>query len=536
MRSALIVGSGPAAAGVALALSRCSNLSISVIDLGLQLENRQRIVQDRLAANAPVQWDETDIDVISASSIGPKVGGLREKTAFGSDFAFRDIGQLAQVVTLPGVHDRLISAAFGGFSNVWGSQVLPFSAATFDQWPIPLADLEPHYRAVLAQIPYAGEHDDVADLLPLYGSPQALPPPSTRGCMVLARYERHRKPVNEAGVVLGKARLAFQADNCVRCGLCMTGCPYELIYSTQSTFTSLVASRRVEYRRGLMALKLDEDWSGPTVLVKDIANGRLERLSADRIYVACGAVGTTRLVANSLELFNRDLTLQDSAAFTIPLISTRATPDPRTESTFTLGQFNILARMDIKGRDIVQMHCYTYNPAFSDGMPGFLKKSWASPVAEQMLRRTSFGIGYLPSWASPSLHVRVEPPGAEDQLPPMHIWRDAPEWRSNRLLRSFFGRLVRVARHLDLWPALPMLSLPVGGKGYHSGGSFRHDETASSSADRTDRLGRVDRWSRIHLVDGSVIPSVAATTFTLTLMANAHRIGVESLDLPWERS
>ena len=36
----------------------------------------------------------------------------------------------------------------------------------------------------------------------------------------------------------------------------------------------------------------------------------------------------------------------------------------------------------------------------------------------------------------------------------------------------------------------------------------------------------------IHLVDASVFPTVPATTFTLTIMANAHRIASESLGIP----
>ena len=48
----------------------------------------------------------------------------------------------------------------------------------------------------------------------------------------------------------------------------------------------------------------------------------------------------------------------------------------------------------------------------------------------------------------------------------------------------------------------------------------------------TDRLGRLRRWTNIHLVDASVFPTVPATTFTLTIMANAHRIATESIGDP----
>jgi hypothetical protein len=36
---------------------------------------------------------------------------------------------------------------------------------------------------------------------------------------------------------------------------------------------------------------------------------------------------------------------------------------------------------------------------------------------------------------------------------------------------------------------------------------------------------------RVHLVDASVLPSVPATTITLGVMANAHRIAATTCDL-----
>jgi choline dehydrogenase-like flavoprotein len=41
-------------------------------------------------------------------------------------------------------------------------------------------------------------------------------------------------------------------------------------------------------------------------------------------------------------------------------------------------------------------------------------------------------------------------------------------------------------------------------------------------------LGRIGDFRNVHLIDGSVLPSVPSTTFTLTVMANAHRIVSES--------
>ncbi len=39
-----------------------------------------------------------------------------------------------------------------------------------------------------------------------------------------------------------------------------------------------------------------------------------------------------------------------------------------------------------------------------------------------------------------------------------------------------------------------------------------------------DRLGRPTGFSRVHVVDATVLLNIPATTITLSVMANAHRI------------
>jgi choline dehydrogenase-like flavoprotein len=97
------------------------------------------------------------------------------------------------------------------------------------------------------------------------------------------------------------------------------------------------------------------------------------------------------------------------------------------------------------------------------------------------------------------------------------------------MLRQTTRALVRVAPALDLWPVLPKLVVSPAAKSYHFGGSFPHSETCGGLA--TDRLGRLRDWDNIHLVDASVFPEVPATTFTLTVMANAHRVASEAIGL-----
>jgi choline dehydrogenase-like flavoprotein len=531
MLTALIVGSGPAAAGAALALAQRPDLEITVLDLGLQLDDDRRSAVRELGATDEAKWPAHRVDLVSKQPVGSEPGGLPEKRAYGSDFAFRDVGQLAHLSVQPGVNHKMVSAAYGGFSNVWGTQIMPFTSGTFESWPIKATAMERHYRAVLDHVPFAAEDDDLAELFPLISSPTALPAASSRTGRVLSAYGRHRHHLNRLGVTVGKARLAFESSACTRCGMCMTGCPYGLMYSASHTFDDLRRTRRIVYHGGLLALEVGETGDRPYVIAKELATGRLQRFEADRLFVACGALGTTRLVANSLRHFDDEMTMGESAQFVLPFVSRSAVPDPRSERQFTLNQFNMIVALDGAGIDVSQLHFYTYNPAFLDALPWPLSRPAARPVTDQLLRRVGVALGYLPSWASPRLFVRVRPHPTDVRgaLPQLSIRREDVEWRKNPMLRSVLWRVLRSGPALDLYPVVPMLQLAGGGRSYHWGGSFPHRDHPAATLS-SDTVGRVGGWRRIHLVDASVFPNVPATTFTLSIMANAHRIAAASFE------
>lgn len=529
MTTALIIGSGAAAAGAALALSHRESLSLTVIDIGLQLESDREELVEALVSSSSGEWDERALELASNQRAAARGPGVPEKRVFGSDYPFRNVGQLGGLTAANGANTSLISPAYGGFSNVWGSQVMPFTTAAFESWPVKAATMRRHYEAILRQIPFAGEEDDLAVRFPLMRPPAPLPPMSPRSQRVLDAYEKHRARLNDLGITVGKARLAFDASKCIRCGMCMTGCPYGLIYSAAQTFDALRHAGRLTFHDGLLAVKVVEEAGHVAVITREIATARLRKFDADRVYIACGAIGTTRLVANSLELYDMDLPLLESRQFVLPLLSLHATEDPRRKRDFTLNQFNVIVAPDGGSADISTLHFYTFNSAFIDGLPAVLRARRATWLQVQLLRRLTVAFGYLPSWKSARLRIRIGSARDRLELPDSHISSEAPPAGQSHMLRAVALRLARAAGMLDLYPLIPMLRLSAAGKSYHWGGSFPH------TADRpvmlsSDRLGRVGPWERVHLVDASVFPTVPAMTFGLTVMANAHRIATESLE------
>ena len=529
MRTALIVGSGPAAAGAAIALARLDDLRITVVDIGARLEpDLQKTAQD-LSGQRPDEWDADLLAEIIGQPVRTAGRGLPRKRAFGSDFPFRNLGQLDGITATTGANSDVISGAYGGFSNLWGAQVMPFARSVVDEWQV--GSLDEHYRAVLGEIPYAAEEDDLAGHFPLLGRADPLPPLTKRSLHALANYDRHRQRLHRWGITMGKARLAMRGSSCVLAGLCHTGCPYGLVYSASHTFDRLRAEGRIEYRDGVLVTGISESKEGVRVVARDLPTNERVEFTADRAFIACGGIGTTRLVAGSLKLLDRDISMAESQQFVLPTLSVGPTRDPGAP-LFTLNQFNQTLAEDDRAYNLAQIHYYTYNPAFVDALPAPLRWRASAVARSQLLRRLSVAIGYLPSWRSPRVNLRLQA-ASEGELPNVSVsGGPMPDAGRSMMIRTIL-RLTRAGFLLDLYPLLPMLSVSKAGKSYHFGGSFPH---CGDNADATgsDRLGRVGGWSRVHLVDASVFPSVPATTFTLTVMANAHRIATEAGHLPWQ--
>jgi hypothetical protein len=515
--------------GAALAATQHPDVRVTVIDVGGQLEAAHGNVRARMAAAEPAAWTEEDRLTIGQLPVDSRVKGLPEKRSYGSDYPFRDFGQRAGISTGSTVNDAVVSGAYGGFSNVWGAQVMPFTAATFRDWPVKVEEMHRHYAAVLGHIPYTAEEDDLSTLFPILSNSRPLPRVSQRTASVLSRNERHRSALHRRGVRLGRARLAMNADACVLAGLCMTGCPYSLVYSASHTMDALRERGAIEYHSGLLAVRVREDSDGATVVAKELASGNVHEFRADRVILGCGAIGTSRLVMGSLDLYDTPVDVAESVQFMLPFFSRRPVPDPRLASDFTLNQFNMVLDLDGEGYDISQLHFYTYDPSFDEALPGPLKTRWGSAAGTYLLRRLSVALGYLPSWASPTFQVCARPAG-DGELPVLELSSGRRSFALNQTLRGTLRRLAAAAPLLDLWPVLPMLRMAAPAKSYHWGALFPHAERPRGRF-ASDPLGRVAPWTRVHLADGSVFPTVAATTFTLTVMANAHRIASNALAL-----
>ena len=113
-----IVGSGPAAVAAAHCLLR-NGLTVTMLDVGYQLESERQQLVNRLSASSPDRWDPEDVASLRRPTAS-STRGIPRKYSYGSDYPYRAPGALVQF-EFRGA-EPLISHALGGLSNTWGAE------------------------------------------------------------------------------------------------------------------------------------------------------------------------------------------------------------------------------------------------------------------------------------------------------------------------------------------------------------------------------------------------------------------------------
>jgi choline dehydrogenase-like flavoprotein len=526
----LVVGSGPAGVSAAFELLR-KGLSVRMLDVGYRLEpDRQQLV-DRLGQSTPEQWDLESLESLRLPT-DPDVKGLPKKLVYGSDYPYREPGEMVRIESR-GV-DLLVSHALGGLSNAWGSNILPFLDADTTDWPIRQADLAPYYRSVLTDFDLAGREDRLSRQFPLYTENPRPIRPSAQAKAFVDDLESHNVALSRLGIDFGYSRLALRVDprngdaGCVYCGLCLYGCPYGLIYSSAHSLPELRRFPNFEYLPGYYVTRVEEGPTGISVLARRIDGGQDEKFRADRVFLGCGAVSTTKIVLESLGAIGREVLLRDSQYFLSPMLRLHGSKDVTKESLHTLSQVCLeLSSPEISERS-VHMLVYTYNDLYRRALQKLVGPLFHpfKAVVDRMLSRLLIIQGYLHSDDSPSIAMRVEPVPGSGPTRVVLEGRENP--RTRGVIRKVLRRLYRASAPMrgSIVPFMTHVGKP--GKSYHVGASLPMRLTPGDF--ECDVLGRPRGFSRLHVIDASCFTSVPATNVTLTVMANARRIAEQGLD------
>jgi choline dehydrogenase-like flavoprotein len=349
---------------------------------------------------------------------------------------------------------------------------------------------------------------------------------SRQAAAMLRDMERHASTLAAKGVQYGAARIAVHArqngQDCVHCGLCMYGCPYQLIYSTRTTLQQLRQNPDFHYVSGFHAKRVEEVGDQVKISGTCLPAETARSFLAERVYLACGFLETTALLLRSLDNYDRAIPASDSQYFLLPFLRFRGVAGVRTEPLHTLAQLFLEIDDQKVSPYTVHLQTYTYNDLFNVAARSALWGAGKVLPTAALLSRLLLFQGYLHSSQSGRLAIELRRQSSGEDL--LHVsGTERPETR--RQISAIIRKLFTMAGELRALPLPSLLRVGAPGRGFHGGSSLPMRQHPKGL--ETDVFGRPAGLRRIHAVDSSIFPSIPATTITLTAMANAHRIGDE---------
>lgn len=528
----VVIGSGLSALGAIKSLV-AKGIHPTVLDVGDELEPNRAKRATALSIKSPDGWSALDREWLNSNPTVGSTSRIPKKLVFGSSYFYGESRREALIKAegcLPP-----FSYALSGLSAGWGAAVLPPHADDLHDWPITADELQKYCSKVLEGLPYSAVDDGLnIDFPSLVSKPISIRL-SNAGKTFLSWMTSGVK-LRKGVFLYGQARLMVRPEagmagqeGCQYCGQCSSGCAYGAIFKAGDEIKALEQAGKIRYIKNRLVDRLEEQSGGGRLYVRklDESNSPFEELEFDRVFLAAGAVNSTRIVMNSLKAFDRTVDLKTRGGYVMPVASLRGVPrdwpncNTQPELFIELkppGEHWVHAQVSLENELVVQklgLH------STHRGLLSRLKRKLARHLVFLLVNYHSEHSGVY------ELQLRHDNIKFEQNKAYLQT-RQKSRPPNLRTLWSSMLLLTRNLIRIGCIPLLPFAQLNSGS--YHVGCTLPMRKNPEAWND-TDTLGRINGWKNIHIADTSVFPSLPGTTIGLLAMANAWRIVEQAYSL-----
>ncbi len=530
-RPVIVIGAGPSGLHFAQTLLE-RGIAVTLLDAGKQ--------------RAPSERPELDLDGLKREHADPAGYFLgREWQAFvrpdtqseyygmppAKDYVFESV---------PGASVRaegfepLFSFAAGGLAEAWTGGAYPFTREDTASWPFDWLELHAAYGRVARRIGISGaSDDDLGDVFPAHDGLLPALPLDLHGETLLRSYQAKRARIRERDRVrLGYARIATlsralgERPACHACGRCLWGCPSGALYTPSLTLRDCLRNARFTYRAGWIAthLQLNAGGRASHVVARALDDGREESLPASAVVLAAGALGSSRIVLESLARAGERVELpglMDNRQVLVPYVNLKLVGRRFASASYQYHQLALAYAPDA-ARDAAHGLFTTLKTALVHpivhALPGSLGRGLG------VFRNIHAALGLLnvnfADERRDSCRVALErdPANGASRL----VLHYAPDAGEPARVGAALGALRRMLLRLGCIAPPPMARWrPMGASVHYAGTLPMAREGGDMSCDGSGKLrGLRNVW----VADGASFPTLPAKNLTFTLMANATRI------------
>jgi len=529
----VVVGSGLSAVGALKAITK-AGIKPLVIDVGRQLDPERQKIKLRMSMNQPMNWSDDDVKSLASNFTADSNSSIPKKLVLGSDYFYSSDNSESVKSGTFSRSSPSYSLALGGFSAGWGAAFLPPAESDIKDWPVSREEILEHMRECVQNISISEPVDELSKYFPSLKNNSSevlkLSPGQSKLLRTLRGAARSSLISPE---VFGQARIMTRSENigdlkgCNFCGHCSAGCVYDAIYKAELEVNQMQVDQQIEYLGGWNVLTINEHGSSIKMSMINEVSGEQKIVEADRLFLAAGAVNTTRIMLQSQNMSGFEATIKQTGGFLQPFVSAIhypvAWPNQNTQSNVFL-EFKERKLSDrwvhvqISQPNELAMSKLGLNHANVNSVRGKLAKFVSGNLLVAIVNTHSdHGSKYV---------VRI----GDDFVNGVAQFESKQILHPNQksvvnVLNSRLKRIFRKKGAVALGFARQESFASVG---YHFGSSFPMSANPKLPTD-TDNLGRPFGWKHVHIVDTSVLPSIPGTSIGLLAMANANRIATSAL-------
>jgi choline dehydrogenase-like flavoprotein len=423
------------------------------------------------------------------------------------------------------------SHALGGLGAAWGAGVFPFDDNELAEWPIPAADLRPHYSAVARRIGVCAG-DPELDHFFGGGVPEAMPPLEIDSSAerVLDAYGAVRPELNAEGMFVGRLPMAVctrpfngRGPNAYR-DMDFWADTDRSVYRPRWTIEDLRgAGDLFRYAHRFAVERFSETDAGVSVTARNVDTGAVETFSAKALLIGAGTLGTARIVLRSLARYDTRVPILCNPYTYAPVLNLRMLGRPARDRRHSLAQLTAFyqPRREFGARGAVQTQLFSYRSLLTFRL--MQQAPLGSREALRIMRALMPALGILginhDDSATPRKHLQLRRDASGERL---HVSYELDADERARIERNEH-EVLRLFRKLGCW-AIKRVH-PGYGSSIHYAGTFPFRRSSADARQlATEADGRLSGTRAVYLVDGSSFPYLPAKGLTFTIMANANRV------------
>ncbi len=401
------------------------------------------------------------------------------------------------------------SLSQGGLSNIWGAVAEIYDDADLADYPIGAGDLAPSYDAVMARIgvseqpPFVPEDD---------GFRSPVQEIFRRRARLSGRDGFSLKPVRNA--ILTAPRGDRKA--CHHCGLCLWGCADRSIYNSAYELPDLQLFANFTYVRNARVVSLFDADGAHGMRIEQ--QGSVSVYTARRVVLAAGTIATTALALQRLGAGAASVRLLTNPVGAIAFIVPGLIGQTLPERSFSLGQLSYTQPIEgapdhaagiLYGADTLPLG------TIADRLP--LSRPLALRAARALMPALILATCYIPGRYSRNT-MRVDAGGGAARVAiEGELTKEA-----RRVLVASARALSRQLRRLGAYAVPGSLTVSEPGADAHYAATLPMGGEGPASCAAT---GELQGCRGIYVVDGAALSALPSRHCTLTIMANADRIG-----------